>query len=76
MAYTFGLLDFADSPMSDSHKADPVRDLNNFLQGQPEGNLTQDFKWSSTKEGPEHDALYHVTAVCKYSHFDGASPFC
>jgi len=49
--------------MSESHKADPVRDLNNFLQGQPGGNLTKDFKWSSTKEGPEHDTLYHVTAV-------------
>ena len=63
--------------MSNSHKleADPIRDLNNFLQGQPEGNLTRDFKWNSTKQGPEHDALYHVTAVCKYSHFDGASPF-
>ena len=67
VAHTFGLLNFADSPMSDSHKADPVRDLNNFLQGRPEGNLTKDFKWSSTKEGPEHDALYHVTAVCKHT---------
>jgi len=63
VAYSFGLLDFADPHMSDSHKADPVRDLNNFLQGRPEGNLTKDFKWSSTKEGPEHDALYHVTFV-------------
>ena len=61
--------------MSDSHKADPVRDLNNFLQARPEGNLAKEVKWSSTREGPDHDALYHVTAVCKYSLFDGASPF-
>jgi hypothetical protein len=45
--------------------ADPVRDLNNFLQGQPEGNLTRDFRWVSKKEGPQHGVTYHVTAVCK-----------
>lgn len=54
--------------MADSHKEDPVRDLNNFLQGQPGGNLTKEFKWNWSREGPEHDALYHITAVCKYSH--------
>ncbi|KAH9998292.1 hypothetical protein BJV77DRAFT_981093 [Russula vinacea] len=43
--------------------ADPVRDLNNFLQGQPGGSVTKDFKWNLTKEGPEHDTIYHVTAV-------------
>ncbi|KAN0128578.1 hypothetical protein V8E53_013623 [Lactarius tabidus] len=43
--------------------ADPVRDLNNFLQGQPEGNLTRDFRWISKKEGPQHGVTYHVTAV-------------
>jgi len=68
-------MDFTDPPMSDSHNADPVRDLNNFLREGPEGNLTKDFKWSSTKEGPEHDTPYHVTALCKYRLFDGASPF-
>ncbi|KAH9002437.1 hypothetical protein EDB86DRAFT_309095 [Lactarius hatsudake] len=43
--------------------ADPVRDLNNFLQGQPGGNLTKEFTWISKKEGPEHGVTYHVTAV-------------
>jgi hypothetical protein len=45
--------------------ADPVRDLNNFLQGQPGGSATKDFKWHSKREGPEHDTVYHVTAICK-----------
>ncbi|KAF8464971.1 hypothetical protein DFH94DRAFT_699030 [Russula ochroleuca] len=43
--------------------ADPVRDLNNFLQGQPGGSATKDFKWNLSKEGPEHDTVYHVTAI-------------
>ena len=47
---------------------DPVRDLNNFLQGQPGGNATRDFEWLLTKEGPEHGIIYHVTAVCKHCH--------
>ena len=47
--------------------ADPVRDLNNFLQGQPGGNATKDFKWHSMKQGPEHETVYHVTAICEYS---------
>ena len=46
--------------------ADPVRDLNNFLQGQPGGNATRDFEWVLKKEGPEHGTIYHVTAVCKH----------
>ena len=46
--------------------ADPVRDLNNFLQRQPEGNATKDFQWHLTREGPEHGTVYHVTAVCKH----------
>ena len=45
---------------------DPVRDLNNWLQGQPGGNLTKEFAWVLKKEGPEHGAIYHVTAVCKW----------
>lgn len=44
---------------------DPVCDLNNFLQGQPGGSLTKEFKWIAMREGPEHGAIYHVTAVCK-----------
>jgi hypothetical protein len=47
--------------------ADPVRDLNNFLQHQPGGSATKDFDWNLTKEGPEHDTVYHVTAVCKHT---------
>ena len=47
--------------------ADPVRDLNNFLQGHPGGNLTREFGWASKKEGPEHSVTYHVTAVCKWT---------
>jgi len=42
---------------------DPVRDLNNFLQGQPGGTLIREFKWISMREGPDHGAIYHVTAV-------------
>ena len=61
--------------MADSHKADPVRDLNNFLQGQQGGNMTKQFKWDWSREGPEHDAVYHVTAVCEYSLCNGASSF-
>ncbi len=56
--------------------ADPVRDLNNFLQGQPGsgGNATKDFQWILKREGPEHCTTYHVTAVCK--HRDNTSlPF-
>jgi hypothetical protein len=52
---------------------DPVRDLNNFLQGQPGGNATSEFQWLLTKEGPEHGTIYHVTAVCK--HCDNISLF-
>jgi hypothetical protein len=62
--------------MAASH-TDPIRDLNNFLQRQPGpgGNMSKDFKWSFVKEGPEHDALYHVTAVCKHSLCVEAPPF-
>jgi hypothetical protein len=54
--------------------ADPVRDLNNYLQGQP-GNLTREFKWTSMKEGPVHGTIYHVTAVCEHSLRDVPSVF-
>jgi len=53
-----------------SRTPDPVRDLNNFLQEMPGGSLTKDFQWTTTKEGPEHDVVYHVTAICKYSFCD------
>ena len=64
---------FTDSQMADYRAPDPVRDLNNFLQEMPGGSLIKDFKWATTKEGPEHDKLYHVTAVCKHSFCDGVS---
>ncbi|KAI0265066.1 hypothetical protein BC834DRAFT_192783 [Gloeopeniophorella convolvens] len=41
----------------------PVRDLNNFLQGQPGGNLAQELLWKVTKTGPEHSTTFHVTAT-------------
>ena len=53
---------------------DPVRELNNFLQGQPGGNggnATKDFQWILTREGPERCTTYHVTAACK--HCDNVS---
>jgi hypothetical protein len=49
--------------------ADPVRDLNNFLQSHPAGNggnATRDFEWVLKREGPEHCTTYHVTAVCEH----------
>ena len=61
--------------MAASHTVDPIRDLNNLLQRQPGGNMTDDFKWSFVKEGPEHDALYHVTAVCEHSLCNEVPPF-
>ena len=35
----------------------PVCDLNNFLQGQPEGNATKKFQRLLTREGPEHGTI-------------------
>jgi hypothetical protein len=64
---------FTDSRMPDPRVPDPVRDLNNYLQEMPGGSLIKDFQWRTTKEGPEHDTVYHVTAVCKHSFCDGAS---
>ncbi|KAH9983197.1 hypothetical protein BJV74DRAFT_47364 [Russula compacta] len=42
---------------------DPVRDLNNFLQGLPGGNLAKDLNWVLQREGPEHGVTYHITAI-------------
>jgi len=42
--------------------ADPVRDLNNFLQGHPSGNLTPQFSWDAKQEGPGHQVIHLVTA--------------
>ena len=46
---------------------DPVRDLNNYLQGLPGGSLAKDLKWVLQREGPEHGVTYHFTAICKHS---------
>ncbi|KAI9508137.1 hypothetical protein F5148DRAFT_1199118 [Russula earlei] len=41
---------------------DPVRDLNNFLQGHPRGNLTPYFSWSLDKDGPDHQKIHYAIA--------------
>ncbi|KAI0248818.1 hypothetical protein BJV78DRAFT_1156244 [Lactifluus subvellereus] len=46
---------------------DPVRDLNNYLQGHPKGNLTPSFSWCMSRSGPDHQATHYATAK-----FEGA----
>ncbi|KAH9972979.1 hypothetical protein BGW80DRAFT_277881 [Lactifluus volemus] len=46
-----------------SEARDPVRDLNNYLQGQRCGNLAGELMWISMRQGPGHCPVYHVTAV-------------
>ncbi|KAH9071596.1 hypothetical protein EDB83DRAFT_2517415 [Lactarius deliciosus] len=41
--------------------SDPVRDLNNFLQGQPNGNLTALLQFRSEQTGPNNQATHQVT---------------
>ncbi|KAF8266739.1 hypothetical protein EI94DRAFT_1701516 [Lactarius quietus] len=38
-----------------------VRDLNNYLQGCPRGNLTPHLSWDATEEGPGHQVTHHAT---------------
>ncbi|KAI9434790.1 hypothetical protein H4582DRAFT_743726 [Lactarius indigo] len=45
-----------------SHQVDPVRDLNNYLQGHPTGNLTTLLSWETKQEGPQHQAKHYATA--------------
>ncbi|KAH9029313.1 hypothetical protein EDB83DRAFT_2654975 [Lactarius deliciosus] len=40
----------------------PVRDLNNYLQGHPTGNLTLHLSWVMRQEGPSHMVTYYVIA--------------
>ncbi|KAH9011721.1 hypothetical protein EDB83DRAFT_2523350 [Lactarius deliciosus] len=45
-----------------SRQADPVRDLNNFLQGHSRGNLTHLLSWETTHSGPQHQVTHYATA--------------
>ncbi|KAH9005386.1 hypothetical protein EDB86DRAFT_1438959 [Lactarius hatsudake] len=45
-----------------SHQADPVRDLNNFLQGHSRGNLTTLLSWEMTQQGPQNQVTHYATA--------------
>jgi hypothetical protein len=46
---------------------DPVRDLNNALQGHPTGNLTTQFSWVLKQTGPNHQITHFATAKCEFS---------
>ncbi|KAI9443882.1 hypothetical protein H4582DRAFT_2071400 [Lactarius indigo] len=45
-----------------SRPVDPVRDLNNYLQGHPMGNLTPLLSWETTQEGPQNQVKHYATA--------------
>ncbi|KAF8270934.1 hypothetical protein EI94DRAFT_646661 [Lactarius quietus] len=42
--------------------ADPVCDLNNYLQAHPSGCLTPHLSWAISQEGPNHQFTYYATA--------------
>lgn len=42
--------------------SDPVRDLNNYLQAHRSGNLTPQFSWEMSKEGPNHQITHRAIA--------------
>lgn len=44
---------------------DPIRDLNNRLQGHPRGNLSPYLSWALAQEGPDHQKVHHATARCE-----------
>jgi dsRNA-specific ribonuclease len=44
---------------------DPVRDLNNYLQGHPRGNLTIYFSWVMKQSGPGHQVTHTAVANCE-----------
>ena len=48
--------------------ADPVRDLNNFLQARKDanGNFTRYFSWYMEQEGPDNQKVHHATARCEH----------
>ncbi|KAN0136184.1 hypothetical protein V8E53_006044 [Lactarius tabidus] len=41
---------------------DPVRDLNNYLQSYPGGNLSSQLSWVTTHDGPQHQVTHYATA--------------
>jgi hypothetical protein len=47
------------------HIGDPLRDLNNRLQGHPKGNLTSYLSWALRQEGPGPQRIHFVTARCE-----------
>ena len=52
----------AFSQLFSVHSADSVRDLNNYLQGHPCGNLSSQLYWvTRIHNGPRH----YATAICK-----------
>jgi len=44
---------------------DPIRDLNNRLQGHPGGNLTPFLSWVLIQDGPDHQKTHYATARCE-----------
>ncbi|KAF8266748.1 hypothetical protein EI94DRAFT_1802628 [Lactarius quietus] len=48
--------------MSQPQREDPVRDLNNYLQGHPRGNLVPLLSWTTTVDGPCHQVTHYATA--------------
>jgi len=57
----------AESACHSSHEAnpDPVRDLNNYLQGHPSGNLAPFLSWALAENGPDHQKTHYATAKCE-----------
>jgi hypothetical protein len=50
-----------------THLADPVRDLNSYLQNHPNGNLlASQFSWHLRQEGPDHQLTHYATAKCEF----------
>ncbi|KAH9169638.1 hypothetical protein EDB89DRAFT_2244508 [Lactarius sanguifluus] len=49
-----------------SHQVDPVRDLNNYLQGHSSGNITTLLSWETTQQGPQHQVTHYATAKCNW----------
>ncbi|KAI9508708.1 hypothetical protein F5148DRAFT_1193633 [Russula earlei] len=60
---------FRANGIPDRHEGDstPVRDLQNYLRGHPGGSLVPWFSWSVSQTGPDHQKIYHATAL-----FDGS----
>lgn len=44
--------------------------LNNLLQGHRTGNLTSDFQYVMTKQGPDDNVTHFATAKCERSAID------